>query len=306
MVHPNGSAARGGVCRSRLQMSLISVVAGVVALVLTTAAGATPIAFDNFAAPPYELGTLAGQGVHGGGSVGFTGSWTRTPGGILGDLSVLSSGIVGRPASLPSGPFGANLSDTAEFASPISATAGMLFISYTLTSNQAAPLFNSSLEITRDPVLMSGARTALFGALVHTLRFSGGGSGIGTSFVLDSGIAATGTHHLVGLFDAQNDQVALFVDPTSSSYYTATGQNNANRTAPWTPAAGLSFASYNLREAGVDDSSFGNVVTTQGGPDVGIGTTAPATTPEPASLTLFGVLFAGLAGYRWYRRQRST
>lgn len=223
------------------------------------------IAQDSFSVPPYKVGTLAGQSA---GGTGFSGTWTKVS-GLTQDLSVNSSGVVGRPA-VPSGSAG----DYVNFTAPVTLS-GQLFVSFTMANPSSTNLNATRIDLnfsTASPFVGSRAFFGGFGVLSN-LNFdleSGLSSG-GTVVTATSAIPSTGTHHLVGVLDVQNKQVALFVDPTSSSYYSATGANNATITAAWTPASSLYLSSYSLIENTNDSVTFANVVFATDAASVGLG-----------------------------------
>jgi len=65
----------------------------------------------------------------------------------------------------------------------------------------------------------------------------------------------------VGVIDTANHQLALFVDPTASSFYKPTAVNNADAVAAWTPGGATSIGAYSLLVSGGDNALFGNVPT---------------------------------------------
>ncbi len=84
--------------------------------------------------------------------------------------------------------------------------------------------------------------------------------------------------------DYANGQIAMFVDPTSSSFYHSDGFNNADAVDGWVPAGPLSFGSYSLIENLSDSAVFGRVkFSTDARSVLGV--------PEPASWAtmLFGI-----------------
>jgi hypothetical protein len=218
------------------------------------------LAIDNFFVPPYSIGTLAGQNASG---YGFTGAWTTVP--SSGDLTVLSSGNVGLSSTS-----GSNSGDSATFASPITLSGGQLFISYNVSDLQGTALAGTALDLNIDSASGDQAILGASGGIFSLVA----GIGLGSASAQTSS-ASTGTHHLVGVLDATNSQIAIFVDPTAASYYTANGASNASATASWTPTGSLSFPSYTLVENTGDLASFGNVVFATAPNAVGLSATAP-------------------------------
>lgn len=224
------------------------------------------LAFDDFFVPPYSLGTLVGQSASG---YGFTGNWTTL--GLTQDLAVTASGVISRTNNN-----GTNAGDYATFASPISLSSGQLFISYNISNPSGPSLTSTRLDLNLDNPPVPGDR-ALLGA--------SGSVGSNFNFITESGlgaataqtnIASTGTHHLIGVLDITNQQIAIFVDPTAASYYTAGGNNNANAVVTgWMPAASLSFPTYSLVENEGDQVNFGNVIFATSPTAVGLSATAP-------------------------------
>ena len=214
---------------------------------LTIGGIASPIA-DNFQVPPYLLGALAGQPVV---APGFIGAWNQLQ---PQDLSVTASGVVGRPTVTA-----ASAGDFADFAVPIPLVSGQLFISYNIANQLNSPLNSTRLDLNLDPSPVAGNR-AMIGAVGAGAMFNLTlEAGLGAPAVAQTGIASTGSHHLVAVLDPANHQIALFVDPTSKSFYKPDATNNADASAPWTPAAGLAFQSYSLIENQADQVTFGNV-----------------------------------------------
>ena len=250
--------------------SRVVVVSAFGLLLLTPQSGsAATLASDNFQVPPYVIGALAGQAA---GGTGFKGSWIHET-GLTQDLSVNSNGVVGRPA-VPSGSAG----DYLNFASPFTPT-GQLFISYTLSNLGSVDLSATRIDLnfgTTPPFTGSRAFFGGFGLLAPLNFYLEAGLSAGNTVVtVNSTIPSTGSHHLIGVLDVQNHQVALFVDPTSSSYYSSTGANNATITAPWTPNPALVLYSYSLIEnantATPDVVNFGNVIFATDPVSVGLG-----------------------------------
>ena len=261
--------------------------AGTVALAsVSVPALASIIAQDDFSVPPYALGALNGQAV---GGTGFTGSWATVP-GLEQDLSVVANGAIGRPSVT-----GGNGGDYANFASPFSLSTGQLFISYTMDNVGGTSLSTTRLDLNLDTPPVAGDRAVLGGFQ------PGGDFGLGLEGALggalaQSSISATGTHKVVGVLDATNDQIAIFVDPTSSSFYDTNGANDADAVAAWTPPGVLTFSSYSLIENLNDQVNFGHVVFSTDAASAGIGV------PEPASMAL---LAAGLLGLGLIRRRNA-
>jgi hypothetical protein len=200
--------------------------AGTVALAsVSVPALASIIAQDDFSVPPYALGALNGQAV---GGTGFTGSWATVP-GLEQDLSVVANGAIGRPSVT-----GGNGGDYANFASPFSLSTGQLFISYTMDNVGGTSLSTTRLDLNLDTPPVAGDR-AVLGGFQPSGDFGLGLEGALGGALAQSSISATGTHKVVGVLDATNDQIAIFVDPTSSSFYDTNGANDADAVAAWTP-----------------------------------------------------------------------
>jgi hypothetical protein len=245
------------------------------------------VAQDDFSVPPYALGFLNGQAV---GGTGFTGNWARVP-GLLQDLSVVANGAVGRPA-VTAGDGG----DYANFASPFTLSTGQLFISYTMNNVGGTSLSTTRLDLNLDTPPAAGDR-ALLGGFQPGGDFGLGLEGGLGGALAQSSVSAIGTHKIVGVLDVTNDQIAIFVDPTSSSFYDANGANDANAIAAWTPPGSLTFNSYSLIENLNDQVDFSDVVFSTDPASAGIGI------PEPASVVL---LAAGLLGLGLIRRRNDA
>jgi len=228
------------------------------------------------------LGSLDGQAVEG---TGFSGTWARVP-GLGQDLSVVANGVVGRP-TVTAG----NAGDYANFASPFALGTGQLFISYTINNVGPTTLSSTRLDLNRiggDRALLGGFDNGAFALRLET--------GLGTA-VAQSSVTDTGAHKIVGVLDATNDQIAIFVDPTSGSFYNANGANDADAVAAWVPSGGLSFGSYSLVENLQDQVNFGDVVLSTDPFSAGLGI------PEPASM---GLLASGLLGLGLIRRRNAV
>ena len=248
-------------------------------LLLPLSASASVVASDNFQVPPYAVGTLAGQAV---GGSGFKGSWTSET-GLTQDLAMKSNGVIGRPA-VPNGSAG----DIANFASPISLSGGQFFAAYsmsnpggsTLSSTRIDLNFGTSAPFTNYRVLIGGiGANANFNIWVESAL-----TAANTAVTTTTTISPAGNHRLVGVLDVQNHKVALFVDPTSSSYYKVDGTNNATVVAPWTPSGTLNLSSYSLVENTGDNVTFSNVVFANDPGSVGLQGGA-SSGPTPISLT---------------------
>jgi hypothetical protein len=270
-----------------LTRTLMGAVGTVALASVSVPALAAIIAEDGFSVPPYALGFLNGQAV---GGTGFTGNWATVP-GLLQDLSVVANGAVGRPTVT-----GGNGGDYANFASPFTLSTGQLFISYTMHIVGGTSLSTTRLDLNLDTPPAAGDRALLGG-------FQPGGDfglglegGLGGAFA-QSSVSAVGTHKIVGVLDVTNDQIAIFVDPTSSSFYDANGANDANAVAAWTPSGSLTFNSYSLIENLNDQVDFSDVVFSTDPASAGIGV------PEPASIVL---LSAGLLGLGLIRRRNAA
>jgi hypothetical protein len=269
-----------------LMRGLIAAVGTVALTAVSVPALATIIARDDFSVPPYALDSLDGQAVEG---TGFSGTWARVP-GLGQDLSVVANGVVGRP-TVTAG----NAGDYANFASPFALGTGQLFISYTINNVGPTTLSSTRLDLNLDTPPAGGDR-ALLGGLdngVFSFRLE---SGLGSALA-QSSVTDTGAHKIVGVLDATNDQIAIFVDPTSGSFYNANGTNDANAVAAWAPSGVLSFRSYSLVENLGDQVDFGDVVLSTDPVSAGLNI------PEPASMAL---LASGLLGLGLIRRRSAV
>jgi uncharacterized protein (TIGR03437 family) len=204
------------------------------------------LASDDFTVPPYQLADLAGQQV---GGSGFAGVWTNSLEG--GDLTVTGPGTVGSPV-VDAGLAG----DCAKFASPLSLPPGQLFISYNIANQRGSDLISSGLGLSQEVFPVCGS-TAMLGGNARFFFTINDALGITTK--VQTQIATTGSHRIVGVLDATNHQIAIFVDPTAQSFYSSTGANNADAVAAWVPAAGLAFQSYSLIEGFHDQVGFSHV-----------------------------------------------
>ncbi len=115
-----------------------------------------------------------------------------------------------------------------------------------------------------------------------------------------AGVASTGAHHLVGVIDFTNDQLAFFVDPTGASYYNPDGTNDADATAAWTPPAStITETGISLVDNYSDQATFDNVVISITPNAAGVNST-----PEPGTLALLtGMCVSGAVFVA--RRRRS-
>jgi uncharacterized protein (TIGR03437 family) len=250
---------------------------------LPRAASSAVVASDSFQVPPYAVGNLAGQSA---GGSGFTGSWT-TDTGLTQSLAVKSSGVIGRPA-VPSGSGG----NYVKFASPINLNTGQLFVAYDVTNLGGTKLAATRIDLNFSTSAPFVNYRAFFGGMDPTTGHfdfeleSGVCTGCGTTPV-DTKIPDNDAakHRVIGVLDAQNHKVAIFIDPTANSYYGADGSNNADAAATWIPVAGLALSSYSWIENTGDNVNFGNVVFANDAASVGLGG-APAActyTLSPAS-----------------------
>jgi hypothetical protein len=122
---------------------------------------------------------------------------------------------------------------------------------------------------------------------------------VGSAANAQTNISTAGAHHLVGVLDFSNNQIAMFVDPSSSSFYHPNGANNADATALWAAPVSGTFTSYGLADNLSDQATFDNVVFSTDGPSVGV-----ATTPEPGSVALLVGMGATGAGCLTRRRRK--
>ncbi|MGP8247979.1 MAG: BACON domain-containing protein [Bryobacteraceae bacterium] len=240
-----------------------------VALMAPQSTRASVLASDSFQVPPYSVASLAGQAV---GGSGFTGKWTSDP-GLTQDLAVKSSGVIGRPA-VPSGSGG----DYAKFASPIALNAGQFFVSFNMVNLGGSNLSSTRIDLnfgTSAPFVNYRVSVGGNGAAANlNIMVESAVTAGNTAFYLNTSLPSTGSHHLVGVLDAQNQKVALFVDPTSSSYYNSDGTNNATAVAAWIPPATLNLYSYSIIENTGDNVNFSNVVFANDPASVGLSGTA--------------------------------
>jgi len=237
-----------GLYQVNAQVPCASPTGPAIPIALTIGGMASPIA-DNFQVPPYAAGGLAGQTV---GAAGFTGAWTRLQ---PQDLSIVGSGAVGRPTVTAT-----SAGDYADFAASIPLNTGQFFIGYNIANQLDSNLNSTRLDLNLDtsPV---GGRRAMIGAMGASANFNlTVEAGLGSPVTAQTGVASTGSHHIVAVLDAANQQIAMFIDPTSQSFYKSNGTNNADAIAQWTPAAGLAFQSYSLIENEADQVTFGDVV----------------------------------------------
>lgn len=268
-------------------------IAALSALALTALAFAHPahaqvIASDSFNVPGYTAGGLNGQAVQG---TGFKGNWAQA---LNTDLTVLSTGVIGRPA-----PQGGQAGDVASFAgNGFSVTTGQLYISYDINNPNASLLTATRLQLGTT----LGGQSALLGATGSTganLNFVTNG-GFGSSAVAQTGIASVGAHHLVGVLDFSNSQIAIFVDPTATSFYNANGTSSANAATAWTPPTSYTATNYGLVDNLNDQATFDNVVFSTSAASAGVGTAA--VTPEPGSVAL--LIGLGVTGAGFLARKR--
>jgi len=254
----------------------------VLALALASTYGAAKadvLASDNYS--NLTVGPVAGQAV---GGTGLTGNWYQTP-GLYSGLGYIGSNMIGRPSN-----DGANAGDTAAFAgSGFLLNSGQVFVSIEITST-APDLYSSRLD------LNTSAGTEYLGGIgpAHSqLAFDAFGA-----LLTDPSSTTLGTNLLVGVLDFTNDKLALFVDPTSSSYYNANGTNNADVTAVWSPPASFTALSYNLVDNLSDTATFTNFKLST---DFASAANLTATTPEPGAFAMMAG--AGLAGIGVLRRR---
>jgi hypothetical protein len=255
-------------------------------LALAPAAHADILASDHFDIPSYTAGLLAGQTV---GGTGFTGSWVQTP-GLTGGLSIIDPGYVGRPVVTS-----ANSGNTANFANGgFTIGSGQLFISYDFASD-------FQVSSSRMDVNSGGAQAAFLGNVGDGpfLNFTTSGT-VGSAAQAETNISTAGAHHLVGVLDFSNNQIAMFVDPSATSFYYPNGVNNANATALWAAPVSGTFTSYGLVDNLSDQATFDNVVYSTDGPSVGV-----ASTPEPGSVALLVGMVATGAGCLTRRRRKA-
>ncbi|MDX2079718.1 MAG: PEP-CTERM sorting domain-containing protein [Terrimicrobiaceae bacterium] len=110
-------------------------------------------------------------------------------------------------------------------------------------------------------------------------------------------ITPGGTYTLIGVLDFDNDRLALYVNPTGSSFYDPTsGANNADAGGVYTMgnwSTGMRFES----GGGGDDVAWHEVTIGTSPADVGL-----LAIPEPSTLALFGIGMLSLAGWRRVRR----
>lgn len=274
--------------------------AAVVAIsALALPASASVVASDGFSVPPYSVATIAGQTAFGS---GFSGTWTRIA-GLLGDLSVNASGVVGRP----SGPLAADAGDYAVLASPFALGSGQFYFSVNIANQGAGNLSSTRLDLnfsTASP--FGGSRVHLGGEGVNAtfnLQVEGNLSSGGTQVTAQTSVPSTGTHQLAGVLDLHNNQVAIFVDPNSASFYHPDGTNNATAVAAWSPAAGLTLSSYSLIKNVTNVVNYGGVVFATDPASVGIGT-ASVPVMTPPALAILALLLLGLGAWAVTRRHR--
>jgi uncharacterized protein (TIGR03437 family) len=217
----------------------------------TTQSTSSPLpgvfAFDNFQVPPYRLGGLAGQPA---GGAGFKGSWVKS---LSQDLTLTGAGSVGRPTATAD-----SAGDAINFSSPIAVTAGQLFISATVTNQRTTKLSYTGIVLTNSFADISlGAIGADANFNFSVIPYSGSS----TSWVAQTQTASTGSHRIVGVLDFSNRQLAIFVDPTSQSFYNTDGRNNATAMGPWSPPPnGITFTGYLLVEHLSDQATFGSII----------------------------------------------
>ena len=258
--------------------------------IAASSARAQIIASDSFNVPGYTVGALNGQAVQG---TGFTGNWTQE---LADDLSVVSPGAIGRPTVV-----GSQAGDAATFAGGgFSFTTGQVFISYDISNPTAAQLTSTRLDLNTN----AGLNSAYLGATGRTQSNFDfiTSAGFGSFADAQTNIISTGAHHLVGVLDFANNQIAIFVDPTAASIYNANGANNADGVAVWTPPTTYTALSYTLIDNFSDQATFDNVVFSRDGASIGVGTSA---VPEPGSIALLltlGVTGAGFLRKRYRRK----
>ena len=102
------------------------------------------------------------------------------------------------------------------------------------------------------------------------------------------------------MLDFSNNQIALFVDPSATSFYYPNGVNNANATALWAAPVSGTFQSYALVDNLSDQATFDNMVFSTDGPSVGV-----ASTPEPGSVALLVGMGVTGAGCLTRRRRKA-
>lgn len=243
------------------------------------------IASDSFNLSSYSIGGLNGQAASG---FGFTGNWYQI---LDQDLSIISPGKVGRPVVTAT----TNSGDAANFANGgFTISAGQLYISYDI-NNAGGSLTGSRLDLNSTVTNTAFA----FGGL-DPGQGLGIGSNIGSGGVTYAGVASTGPHHLVGVIDLTNDQLAIFVDPTGASYYNTNGTNDADATVAWTAPASITVTSLSLIDNFSDQATFDNVLISTTGEATGI-----QSTPEPGTLALLaGMCVSGAIFANRRRRPR--
>jgi len=227
------------------------------------------------------------------GGTGFAGSWADDAETYQG-MYVVSPGQIGRGNNN-----GLNAGSYANFASGgFSVAQGQLWISINIDNMGQAPLSSSRLDLNTgisngSPIqgaYLGGVGQADFGFITST--------NLGSSASAISSVPSIGDHHVVGVLDFTNDQIAIFVDPTGASYYAPNGTNNANAVAAWTPPGSDTITSYELVDNQSDIASYGDAVFSYNGAPAGVGV------PEPGSIAL--LVGMGFTGASVLLRKRKT
>ncbi len=251
----------------------------ILALVMAQAASADVLASDNYSS--LTVGALAGQTV---GGYGFTGTWTQ-PGSLTSGLSYVGSNLIGRPFNN-----GENAGDNATFAGGgFLLNSGQVFLSIDMNSS------DSSVRSTRLDFITSTGVDYLGGiGPTNEMHFYVDGINLASG-----NIDLPGNNLMVGVLDFANDKIALFVNPTSSSYYLANGSNDATAVAAWTAPASTTALSYNLVENYDNTATYSNFKLTT---DFASAAGLTASTPEPGAAGL--MIGAGLTGLGLVIRRR--